>query len=177
MWIPNNQLSASDDSREKTFTYIDSLLRGPVQRERLEAYVDESPRMTRFLVSLGIPLMQAAWPDYFQNAPEARSDRSVICDTFDGRELDDQHFISMREQYNRFKILRRYAMDISEFFAISTRAPGWKKVFLKMMWRYWSDISTRTLSSRDRRFTQGGALMGHLYKKIFERGVEVRTET
>lgn len=177
MWIPNNQLSASDDSREKTFTYIDSLLRGPVQRERLEAYVDEAPRMTRFLVSLGIPLMQAAWPDYFQNAPEARSDRSVICDTFDGRELDDQHFISMREQYNRFKILRRYAMDISEFFAISTRAPGWKKVFLKMLWRYWSDISTRTLSSRDRRFTQGGALMGHLYKKIFERGVEVRTET
>jgi 3-oxosteroid 1-dehydrogenase len=177
MWIPNNQLSPSDDSHEKTFTYINSLLRGTVQRDRLETYVDESPKMARFLVSHGVPLMQAAWPDYFQNAPEARSDRSVICDTFDGRQLGAKHFVSMREQYNRFKIFRRYAMDISEFFAISTRAPGWIRVFLKMLWRYWSDIDTRMLSCRDRRFTQGGALMGHIYKKIFEHGVEVRTET
>ncbi|HVL01347.1 MAG TPA: FAD-dependent oxidoreductase, partial [Dongiaceae bacterium] len=177
MWIPNNQLTPSEDSREKTFTYIDSLLRGPVQRDRLEAYVDESPKMARFLTSVGIPLVQAAWPDYFQTAPEARADRSVLCDTFDGRLLADKHFIAMREQYNRFKILRRYAMDIPEFFSISTRSPGWVKVFLKMAWRYWSDIGTRLLSGRDRRFTQGAALMGHIYKKIFDRNVEVRTET
>src|SRR3990167_4844453 len=177
MWIPNNQLTPSEDSRDKTFTYIDSLLRGPVQRYRLEAYVDEAPKMARFLTSVGIPLVQAAWPDYFQNAPEARADRSVLCDTFDGRLLDDQHFVAMREQYNRFKIFRRYAMDIGEFFAISTRGPGWIQVFLKMLWRYWSDVGTRLLSGRDRRFTQGGALMGHIYKTIFDRGVEVRTET
>lgn len=177
MWIPNNQLTPSEDSREKTFTYIDSLLRGPVQRDRLEAYVDEAPRMARFLTSLGVPLVQAAWPDYFQTAPEARADRSVLCDTFDGRLLDDKQFVAMREQYNRFKIFRRYAMDIGEFFAISTRSPGWIQVFLKMLWRYWSDIGTRMISSRDRRFTQGGALMGHIYQCIFDRGVEVRTET
>lgn len=177
MWIPNNQLSASDDSREKTVTYIDSLLRGPVQRDRLDAYIDESPNMARFLVSVGIPLVQAAWPDYFQTAPDARADRSVLCDTFDGRQLNDKQFVAMREQYNRFKILRRYAMDIGEFFAISTRAPGWIKVFAKMLWRYWSDLGTRRISSRDRRFTQGAALMGHIYKKIFDRRVEVRTET
>lgn len=177
MWIPNNQLTPNDDSREKTFTYIDSLLRGEVQRDRLEAYVDESPKMAQFLTSVGIPLVQAAWPDYFQTAPEARADRSVLCDTFDGRLLDDKHFVGMREQYNRFKIFKRYAMDIAEFFAISTRSPGWVRVFLKMLWRYWSDINTRLLSSRDRRFTQGAALMGHIYKQVLDRGVEVRTET
>ncbi len=177
MWIPNNQLTPSDDNRDKSFTYIDSLLRGPVQRDRLEAYVDEAPKMARFLTAVGVPLVQAQWPDYFQTAPEARADRSVLCDTFDGRLLDNHHFIALREQYNRFKILRRYAMDIGEFFAISTRAPGWIKVFLKMLWRYWSDISTRKLSGRDRRFTQGAALMGHLYHKLFARGVEVRSET
>ena len=177
MWIPNNQLTPNDDSREKTFTYIDSLLRSEVQRDRLEAYVDESPKMAQFLTSVGIPLVQAAWPDYFQTAPEARADRSVLCDTFDGRLLDDKHFVGMREQYNRFKIFKRYAMDIAEFFAISTRSPGWVRVFLKMLWRYWSDINTRLLSSRDRRFTQGAALMGHIYKQVLDRGVEVRTET
>lgn len=177
MWIPNNQLTPNDDSREKTFTYIDGLLRGDVQRDRLEAYVDQSPEMAKFLTSVGVPLVQAAWPDYFQTAPEARADRSVLCDTFDGRLLDDKHFVGMREQYNRFKIFKRYAMDIAEFFAISTRAPGWIKVFLKMLWRYWSDVNTRLLSSRDRRFTQGAALMGHIYKQVLDRGVEVRTET
>ncbi|RLT95667.1 FAD-dependent oxidoreductase [Ketobacter sp.] len=177
MWIPNNQLTPNDDSKDKTFTYLNSLLRSEVQQNRLEAYVDQAPKMARFLTSVGIPLMQAAWPDYFQTAPEARADRSVLCDTFDGRLLDDRHFVGMREQYNRFKIFRRYAMDIAEFFAISTRAPGWIKVFLKMLWRYWSDINTRLLSSRDRRFTQGAALMGHLYKQVLDRGVEVRTET
>ncbi|MEE2732035.1 MAG: FAD-dependent oxidoreductase [Pseudomonadota bacterium] len=177
MWIPNNQLTPNDDSKDKTFTYLNSLLRSEVQQDRLEAYVDQAPKMARFLTSVGIPLVQAAWPDYFQTVPEARADRSVLCDTFDGRLLDDRHFVGMREQYNRFKIFRRYAMDIAEFFAISTRAPGWIKVFLKMLWRYWSDLNTRLLSSRDRRFTQGAALMGHLYKQVLDRGVEVRTET
>jgi 3-oxosteroid 1-dehydrogenase len=176
MWVPNNQLTPNDDSREKAFKYIDSLLRGPVQRDRLEAYVDQAPEMVRFLKSLGIPLMQAAWPDYFAEAPEARADRSVICDTFDGRLLG-RHFVEMREQYNRFKLFGRYTMDIGEFFAISTRSPGWIKAFLNMLKRYWTDFSTRRIGARDRRFTQGAALMGHIFKKVFDQGIEVRMET
>ena len=176
LWVPNNQLTPNDDSREKTFTYIDSLLRGPVQRDRLEAYVDEAPKMANFLKSTGVPLVQAMWPDYFADAPEARADRSVLCDTFDGRELG-KHFVEMREQYNRFKIFGRYTMDIGEFFAISTKGPGWIRAFLKMVWRYWSDLSTRKIGGRDRRFTQGAALMGHIFKQVFARGIEVRLET
>ena len=83
----------------------------------------------------------------------------------------------MREQYARFKILNRYAMDVMQFFAISTRGPGWIKTFLKMVWTYWSDLSTRRLTRRDRRFTQGAALMGHLYKRIFDRGIELRLDS
>src|SRR5262249_20650638 len=33
------------------------------------------------------------------------------------------------------------------------------------------------IGRRDRRFTNGGGLMGWIYKAVFERGVEVRTET
>ncbi len=176
MWIPNNQLTPNDDSREKTLQYLDSLLRSPVQRDRLETYVDEAPRMVQFLQSLGVPVMQSVWPDYFADAPEARSDRSVICDTFDGRELGE-HFVLMREQYNRFKLFGRYSMDIGEFFAISLRGPGWVRAFLKMLWRYWTDFSTRRISARDRRFTQGAAMMGSIYKQVFARGVEVRMDT
>lgn len=175
-WLPNHQLVPSDDSRESVMEYIDHLIRSDIQRDRLDKYVDTAPEMAHYLVNMGVPLMPSAWPDYFADAPSARADRSVICDTCDGRELGD-NFLTMREQYNRFKVLGRYAMDVTEFFSLSTRAPGWIQTFLKMAWRYWSDISTRLLGSRDRRFTMGGALMGHLFKQVFSRGVEVRLAT
>ncbi|MGB0218049.1 MAG: FAD-dependent oxidoreductase [Sinimarinibacterium flocculans] len=177
IWVPNHQFTSNDDSREKALAYLDALIRKPVNRERLEAYVDQAPEMLRFVKSLGVPVAPAPYyPDYFPNAPNARVDRSILCDTFDGRELGDK-FVLMREQYARFKILNRYAMDVLQFFSISTRAPGWIRTFLKMAWTYWSDVSTRLLTRRDRRFTQGAALMGHLYKRVFDRGIELRLET
>ena len=176
MWIPNHQLTPNDDSREQALEYLGQLIDVPVQRDRLEAYVDQAPQMIRFLKSLGIPLVPSAWTDYFPHVPGARADRSIVCDTFDGRELGAK-FTLMREQYTRFKLLNRYSMDLPEFFSISTRGKGWIQAFLKILWRYWSDLGTRALTKRDRRFTNGTALMGPLYKRIFAHGVEVRLET
>jgi 3-oxosteroid 1-dehydrogenase len=177
IWVPNHQFTPNDDSRDKALAYLDALIKKPVNRTRLEAYVDQAPEMLRFVKSLGVPVAPAPYyPDYFPTAPNARVDRSILCDTFDGRELGDQ-FVLMREQYARFKILNRYAMDVMQFFSISTRSKGWILTFLKMVWTYWSDVSTRLLTRRDRRFTQGAALMGHLYKRVFDRGIEVRLET
>jgi len=176
LWVPNHKLAPSDDTREQVTTYLQSVMSGQIQRERLDAYLDQAPEMVQFLKGLGIPLMQSAWPDYHPTAPGARADRSVICDTFDGRELGDK-FTLMREQYGRFKVLNRYSMDVMEFFSISTRAKGWIRTFLKMAWRYWSDFSTRALTKRDRRFTMGAALLGNVYKQVFKRNIEVRLET
>ncbi|MDR3417185.1 MAG: FAD-dependent oxidoreductase [Nevskia sp.] len=176
LWVPNHQLTPNDDSRAKALEYLDSLIKVPVDRERLDAYLGQAPQMARFLKEAGIPIAPAAWPDYYTAAPAARADRSLICDTCDGRTLGE-HFTLMREQYARFKLLNRYSMDVMQFFAISTRAKGWVVTFLRMLWRYWTDFDTRRLTRRDRRFTQGAALMGWIYKKLFDRRVEVRQET
>ena len=176
MWIPDHQLEANDDSREQVKAYLDALIDVPIQQDRLDAYLEQAPHMARYLKSLGVPLFVAAWPDYFAELPGARADRSLVCDTFDGRTLGDK-FVLMREQFSRFKVFRRYAIDLPQFFAISTQAPGWITVFFKMLWRYWTDFGTRVIGRRDRRFTQGGALMGHLFKRLFDRGVEIRLET
>jgi 3-oxosteroid 1-dehydrogenase len=175
LWIPNHGLQ-NGDSREQTLQYLDNLVSGSIQRDRLDAFVEQGPEMVRFMQSLGIAVMAAQWPDYFPNVPGARSDRSIICPTFDGRELGEK-FTLMREQYTRFKLLNRYSMDLSEFFALSSRAKGWKRVLFKILWRYWTDLGTRQIGRRDRRFTSGAALMGQIYKRIFERGIEVRLET
>jgi 3-oxosteroid 1-dehydrogenase len=176
LWIPNHQLVPSDDSREKALQYLDSIVSGPIQRDRLEAFVDQAPAMVKFMKDMGIDVMASVWPDYFPTMAGARSDRSLVCSTFDGRELG-QMFTLMREQYTRFKLLNRYAMDLPEFFSISTRGKGWQLAFLKILQRYWTDFGTRSLSKRDRRFTNGGALMGQVYKRIFTRNVEVRLES
>jgi len=176
LWVPNHGLDGNDDSREQTLQYLDSIITDKVQRDRLEAYVDQGPEMLRFLKSQGVQVIAANWPDYFPDAAGARADRSIICPTFDGRELGDK-FPLMREQYNRFKLLRRYALDLTETFKIMAQSGGWLFTIAKVIARYWADIGTRFISARDRRFTSGAALMGPVYKRIFDHGVEVRLDT
>ena len=176
IWIPNHGLGASGDSREQALLYLSNITRGAIQRDRLEAYVDQAREMVRFLDGQGIAPIVATWPDYYPDKPGARSDRSLVFGTFDGRELGDK-FTLMREQFTRFKLLNRYAMDLAEFFALSARSPGWRRTLIKVLLRYWSDTGTRRIGARDRRFTSGAALMGPIFKRIFSRGIEIRLET
>lgn len=178
MWIPNHQLDGDKgDSREAALEYLDNTISKPVNRARLEAFVDEAPKMAHYLKGTGVDLLAAAWPDYMPDRPGARADRSVVVPTFDGRELGDDRYALMREQYNRFKLFGRYSMDLTETFALMMQNKGWRGVAAKIITRYWADRSTRGVSHRDRRFTQGAALMGSVYKQVFKRGVEVRLET
>ncbi|WP_159830283.1 FAD-dependent oxidoreductase [Novosphingobium sp. TCA1] len=178
MWIPNHGLDGDQgDSRASALEYLDATIGVPVNRERLEAFVDEAPKMLHFLKSTGVDVAAAAWPDYFPGRAGARADRSVIVPTFDGRRLGDGRYALMREQYNRFKLFGRYAMDLNETFALMMQSKGWRMVAGKMIGRYWMDRSTRKVSHRDKRFTQGAALMGATYEQVFARGVDLRMET
>ncbi len=178
MWIPNHGLGANcDDSREQTLEYLASVTSGPVNPEKLHAFVDQAPLMAKYLIASGVVLIQSPWPDYFPDKPGARADRSVISPTFDGRRLGDARYPLMREQFNRFKLFSRYAMDLTETFALMMQQKGWRGVAAKIISRYWMDRSTRKVSPRDRRFTQGAALIGALYEQVFKAGVQLRMET
>ncbi len=89
LWIPNHGLAQNDDSREQALEYLNHLVSGNIQRDRLEAFVDQGPEMVRFMQSKGIAVAAATWPDYFPDTPGARADRSIVCPTFDGRELGE----------------------------------------------------------------------------------------
>ena len=78
MWIPNHQLEGDKgDSRESALEYLDATIGVPVNRERLEAFVDEAPKMLDYLKSTGVQVMAAAWPDYYPDRAGARADRSA----------------------------------------------------------------------------------------------------
>src|SRR3974377_2041747 len=54
MWLPNPRLNRTGDSREQALQYLSSITSGLIQRDRLEAYVDQAREMVRFLSALGI---------------------------------------------------------------------------------------------------------------------------
>jgi 3-oxosteroid 1-dehydrogenase len=171
MWLPANGLGG--DTREEALRYLHAAIREPVREDRLEAFVDNSAKMLEFLRGLGIKFEVAPWPDYFPELEGARSDRAVIFPLYDGRKLGD-NFPLMREQFTRFKLFNRYTMDFTESFSISTQSPGWIKTLARVLGRYWTDLSTRKLTGRDRWLSLGGALIGPLRKYLNDQGVEVR---
>ncbi|QIG80785.1 FAD-dependent oxidoreductase [Stakelama tenebrarum] len=175
-WIPNNGLNGTTDTREETLEYLDAVIQGPVNRARLEAYVDTGAEMLKFMGDQGINFIPMPWPDYFAEMPGSRMDRSCVLPMYDARKLGDK-FPLVRDQYPRFKLFNRYAMNLEETFAIAARSKGWKRKFAKVISRYWMDRSTRAFTKRDRNFVSGNALIGPILEKLIEKGVEIRTET
>jgi 3-oxosteroid 1-dehydrogenase len=97
MWLPNHRLDGDQgDSRESALEYLDSIITKPVDRERLEAFVDTAPEMIHYVKGTGVEVVVAAWPDYEALKPGARTDRAVIAPIFDGRELGDDRYDLMR---------------------------------------------------------------------------------
>src|SRR3954464_1494310 len=74
LWVPNHKLTNNDDNREQTLKYLNSIIKSSIQRDRLDAFLDEAPQMVKFLKGLGVPLTQSVWPDYYPSAPGARAD-------------------------------------------------------------------------------------------------------
>lgn len=172
VWIPNHGLGTGD-SREEALRYLDAVSSGPVRRERLEAFVDQGSEAVRYLQSIGLQLQVMPWPDYFSERTGARSDRSLVCPIYDGRELGHEFHV-LREQFTRFKLLNRYTMDFGEAFGISSQAPGWKTQLARVIGRYWADLGTRRATRRDRLLSLGGALIGPLRKRLLDRRIELR---
>jgi 3-oxosteroid 1-dehydrogenase len=177
-WVPNHGLADDGDSREKALAYLAAVARGPVRRERLEAFVDGAPEMARYLArNIGMKLdVQSGYPDYYSEVDGAHAGRPLAPQVMDGAELGDD-FHTMREQFARFKVFNRYAFSLYEAFALATRAPGWRRLFARMVFNYWSDFGWRGKTQRDRRLTMGNALIGGMRKALNDRGVDICLNT
>lgn len=169
-WIPNHGLG-TDDSKEQATTYINAVANGPVRPDRIEAFLEVGPKMISFLQEIGMTPVSMPWPDYFPEAPGARADRSVVFPKYDGRRLGAL-FPLVREQFTRFKLMNRYTLDFLEANTISTRSPGWVREVMKVIMRYWVDVSTRRMGRRDRLFSLGAALIGPLIERYVALGGE-----
>lgn len=182
LWIPNNHLMAAagvEDSPEDALTYLKAITRGEVPEEKLRAYVDTAPVMLKYLSDHTHLNMQSmlTYTDYYPEMPGGRpGGRSVEPHHFDGGLLGDE-FDRLREAALQELVMGRMSMTATEAHHILARHPGWVKLTMSIMARYWLDFGQRRKSKRDRCLSLGNALVGMLRRSLMDRNVPLWLDT
>ncbi len=182
VWVPCNHLMESaggSDSYDDALTYLKAATRGMVSEARLRAYLDNAPRMLRYLEEKS-PLRYRSMPqysDYYPHLPGSKPGyRTLDPLPFNAAELGAD-FEHMRPPQPGTLIAGRIAMTAGEAHSLLTKERGWTTLFMKRMASYWLDLPWRMRSRRDRRLTLGSALVGALRRAMIDRNIPLWLET
>jgi len=182
IWIPNNdQMKAAgvEDSPEEALTYLRACVKGEVSEERLQAFVDNAPRLVRYLnQSTRVRYApNAHYADYYPGVPGAKPGaRTMDIEKFDAAELGDE-FANLRDQSPATLIMGRYSMTTPEAVHLMGRLPGWKRLIGRIVIKYWLDVRWRLRTRRDRKLTFGNGLVAALRRSLMDRKVPLWLNT
>ncbi len=182
MWVPTNHLMDGvgiKDSPEDAWAYLEATTAGAVPAERLRAYLENAPQLVRYLVerSRARFVSLPEYTDYYPNAPGSRpGGRSLEPTNFDARLLADE-FLRMRDQNPQMLIMGRIFMTVQQARVLLCRSPGWVRLTMRLMGRYWLDIPWRFKSKRDRNLSMGNALVAMLRRSLMDRDVPLWLNT
>lgn len=182
VWVPCNHLMAAaggNDSYDAALTYLKAATRGMVSEERLRAYLEQAPKMLRYLEEKS-RLRYRTMPhysDYYPNLPGSKSGyRTLDPIPFDASELGSD-FEDMRPPQPGTLIGGRVSMTAGEAHTILCKERGWITLLMKRMAAYWFDMPWRFRNRRDRRLTLGSALIGALRRSMLDRNIPLWLET
>ena len=180
LWIPNSRNIAEagiSDSAEEAFTYMRAVIPvDEVDDETIKNYINYAPKMIEFLEG-STELTYTPVPGYADYYPDIEGwkegGRTMDPSPLDGRQLGDEMLNTLVDSPRASKAFSRFSMSIIEGVQILAKSPGWEKIFMGIIWAYIADIPGRLKGSRDRRLTQGNALVSALYLSGKELGVEL----
>jgi len=182
MWIPNNHLigpAGGSDSEAEAFTYVKGLVGDDADEVRINAFVKQAPRMFRFLdEKCGLKFESLdKYCDYHPEEPGGkpgyRSCQALaIKSDVLGRDIG-----TLQEPHNGTVAFGRINWTAREAHKLVTQGPGAKTTFMRILIAYYLDIRQRFKTTRDRRLTGGGALIGQLMLALKKRKAEVRLST
>ncbi len=182
LWVPNNHLMAGvgiEDTPEEAWRYVKGTVGDAVPEERLRAYLENAPLMVKYLTEHS-HVQLVALPEYADYYPHVAGSkpggRCLEPKNFDARLLGDE-FLRMREQNPQMLIMGRIFMTVFEARVLLCRSPGWIKLTMQLMGRYWLDIPWRFKSKRDRNLAMGNALVGMLRRSLMDRGIPLWLNT
>lgn len=182
IWIPLNhhiEEAGGKDSYGAALTYLEACVQGLASPQRLRAYLEQAPRMLRYLEERTRVRYYALprYADYFQRLPGAMPGyRALDPMPFDGTALGEE-FARLRPPSPGTLVGGRVAVTSREAHTMWTRSRGWLGVTVRQFARYWLDLGWRRQTRRDRRLTLGNALVGGLRHAMLERGIPLWLNT
>ncbi len=172
IWLPANHVlkkAGVPDSPEAATRYLAELVRpepDDVDRERMDAFVRESPALAVFLDQAGLRLRHArGWPDYYAELPGgvARG-RALYCEAFDINELGEAaDWLPPGALF-----ASAHSIEVSKL-ALGVRSAGAALIAGRVMLR---SLFARLRGRRLR--TRGQALIGRLLLAARRAGVDIR---
>ncbi|MFC9835501.1 FAD-binding protein [Rhodococcus sp. NPDC127530] len=178
IWVPGapaqTRMGHNPDP-DGTFRYLKEITEGLVSDERLQAYVDEAPRMLEFLENLD-PDLQFVWkpgyPDYYPNLPDGSELGSTInVPPVDLRSLGDD----VDQLHPPLAVTPRGMWigptELPDFYRLRQTWAG-KRLFVKLIWRM-----VRARLTGERVTTIGQALMARLMLALRKRDIQLWLES
>ncbi|MCW5658682.1 MAG: FAD-dependent oxidoreductase [Burkholderiaceae bacterium] len=179
LWIPCNPKSQElgiDDSVEQARRYLRHEAAAHYDAARVDAFLDNGPRMVRFFESETAVRFVAVpeFPDYHPDVPGARAGgRSIVAAPYDAGALgpDVKRLRPPLREITFVGMMFNANQEIAHFFNV-TRSLSSAAYVVRRLLQHALEMLRH---GRAQRLTNGNALVARLARSALDAGVEVRT--
>lgn len=181
VWVPATYLALKEgaqDSPEEGFQYIRALTAPDVPDENIWAFVRGGPEMMEWLeTNTDVKYKATHYVDYHPNLPGGKvSWRSHDPLPINAKVLGPD-FEFQQIQHPAASFFGRINWTVEETGPLLFRTPGWQKIILRLLLRYFLDVPQRLRSRRDRFLTLGSAMMARLKLSFDKAGAKLWRNT
>ncbi len=174
VWIPAShaaRAAGAQDTAEEGFAYIKALAGDAVDDARIRSFVNNGPAMLEYIERVTtIEFVSVPYTDYHAELPGGKHGyRTHECKPIHADTMGDD-FEKMRAPHPGTMLFGVVPWTMYESAPMITQAPGWRKTFAKVLWRYVSDVPQRLRSNRSRFLVFGNALVGQLKLALDKKG-------
>ena len=182
IWIPNNHLMAGvgiSDSEAEGLTYLKHIVGDRTATERLEAYIEQGPKMVKYLAEKSDLLFDsvAKYCDYYAEVEGGKEGgRSLEPKPLNGLLLKED-FDKIRPPHPQELAMGRYSLTAFEAHKVTSGTIAGQMAFAKIMLKYWLNVKARLKYKRSTRLTLGNALIGRLRLSLKKRNIPIWLNT
>lgn len=175
IWIPGSDHAKEQgarDSASEAFAYIRACTDANIPDANIRAFVQFAPVMLAWMeANTHVRYRSIPYTDYRQEVTGAKLGyRTHDPVAFDGKALGAR-LEQLRPSAPAALLFNRIAFTMDDVHPLLHRPPGWWRVLLRLLARYYFDFGQRLTSSRNRFLAAGNALVGRLGLSVSERNV------
>ena len=180
IWIPCNHLMekhGQTDSPQAALSYLKACIGDKVTETRLQAYVDNAPKMLKYMEDKSdVRFVATPYADYLTEKEGSKDGWRTLDPVPMSATKLGKSFFDMRPPHPQ-TTFGGFTITVNEAKTIITRAKGWKMIMTKLMLSYRLDIPMRMKSKRHRRLCLGNALVGRCLTSVFKRKIPIWRES